>query len=854
MTKFYTYPKTNIRVIDQSAEDVYVPEELPLHRPLFAGFAEKGVGMGYGPYSELKKKFGEATFDSRSDFFKHPNFFMRSSAQQQPVFFYRLTPADAKTASVVLEAHVSDADITQYQRDSQGMYINDTNGDPIPIYDASPIITDLIWDTPVHLENNSYTLTIMANDVQEDPITYSVTCDDVNVTITQDPLNPIQFIVTYPNYISAKTVLEFTITADDGTYSKTAKMTYIVNPVNATEKLLGYWWNDSTQQSTQTYILNVFTENADDITTVTSNAPVDTTTITTLDPMKFLVQYDVFNTYPQSIDFSIVTIDAANTTAVTMISAISVTEFPTGAVPYTEPGTKIEWRKRPLAVGETITGLQQSTYMDTGVEYTVYPIVALTPQGGPGAYGNNMGIQLFWNHESDTKVISDNEALLFTMKFMDQPYGYDSPVPIRDFFNSTENEFMFYPDGMNKSVDMRIDFDSIMENVYRDKAPYTYNVYSELVKALGERVRIYETITKIPELTSDWMVNIIEAMSTEQVPYYHTQIVTDGPESLMLDKDITQYLTNGADGDISDNNLESLSRLFFKGEFFPEFKDKARWPFNHIYDSGYELTTKYALYDMLALREDVHIVISTGNVYSDDYNSKAEDQAAASALRIRALLYPESVIDGTQNCRVTLFMQACKINFDDTHQQRVMMTFKAMQDRGKFHNATFVKGEWKGLPNSSVDFIREISWAPYEPDVKQLFWDTAANYCQYYDMTRLHYPDIISVYPQLTSVLSSDTYVTYIIYLKQLVQKTWAKYAGLEETVNTLKYRIEKDLNDSVYRVFKSYIKVIPAVYQTDLDAALGYAMTVELAVYDSVAKRIWNVPVYCRRIESLEQ
>ena len=149
---------------------------------------------------------------------------------------------------------------------------------------------------------------------------------------------------------------------------------------------------------------------------------------------------------------------------------------------------------------------------------------------------------------------------------------------------------------------------------------------------------------------------------------------------------------------------------------------------------------------------------------------------------------------------------------------------------------------------------QDISWAPYDDDVKQLNWDTAANYCQYYDMTRLHYPSIISVYKNITSLLSSDTFTTYICYLKQIVYRKWAKYVGLEEPISSLKYKIEKDFNDTIYKKFKNYIKVIPNVYQTDLDKQLGYAMTVELAVYDSIAKRIWNVPIPCRRIESLNE
>ena len=120
------------------------------------------------------------------------------------------------------------------------------------------------------------------------------------------------------------------------------------------------------------------------------------------------------------------------------------------------------------------------------------------------------------------------------------------------------------------------------------------------------------------------------------------------------------------------------------------------------------------------------------------------------------------------------------VNFDDNWRSIVPLTFELMMKRCQFHNATFVKGEWKGLPNSSVDYFKSISWTPSKPDLKQLSWDTGLNYVQYYDMTRTHFADIISVYPYHTSLLSSDLFACYIVYLKHIIRTVWAEYVGVE--------------------------------------------------------------------------
>ena len=216
MARFKDHPHPIINVKDESQVDVLITEDLPLHRPLFLSFAEKGKPneIQYGTYSELIKKVGEGTFDEFSPYFKHPNLFMRLAAQNQPIFFSRLVPDDAETASEVIEAHVWNADIPQWVRDVNGRFITDVIGDKIPLIN-DPDIVSIDWDNWNQVESTAYILTVTATDPNSLDLTYDIVCNDANVVVTPR-LHPNEhmFDITYGEY-DIDTNIEYTILVTD---------------------------------------------------------------------------------------------------------------------------------------------------------------------------------------------------------------------------------------------------------------------------------------------------------------------------------------------------------------------------------------------------------------------------------------------------------------------------------------------------------------------------------------------------------------------------------------------------------------------------------------------------------------
>lgn len=139
--KNYTYPHATSRVKDESAGTAVASITLPLHRPIFPLRAAKGKVNEINWYngSQAIDEFGEETFNTFGKYWRNEQVFLTKAIfPNQGCFIVRLSDPEATSASLVLECHVTpDVDVQQYQRDSDGAYVYDTQGNRIPILDGA---------------------------------------------------------------------------------------------------------------------------------------------------------------------------------------------------------------------------------------------------------------------------------------------------------------------------------------------------------------------------------------------------------------------------------------------------------------------------------------------------------------------------------------------------------------------------------------------------------------------------------------------------------------------------------------------------------------------------------------------
>jgi hypothetical protein len=514
-----------------------------------------------------------------------------------------------------------------------------------------------------------------------------------------------------------------------------------------------------------------------------------------------------------------------------------------GGIEVKEPGIEITWALRALTEDETPDNLLPAEV--DGVN--IFPILVMTPDS-PGAWANKAGVKIWFDWSTaDTSVINTIDALMFNMGIVSQEYGMDIPTPVRNFYNNPTTEFSFNPEAIDTSTDRRVYFDHILNNDFAS-VPFNMKVFPENVEAIGQKVMAAEPM--MIDITNPYMVDIMTATDLEGHPYDHLQIKTDGVDNVtVMDENVIQYMQGGSDGDTSVETLNSLTDVWLSGDVFPDIYDQARYPITHIYDSGYPLETKKNIIDFLGIRDDVKVVVGTQDVFNEK-NTKEEDQSTGSALRSQLLLHPESTIYGTQACRGTIFQQCGKLISNPNWLQIVPATYDCLIKKCFWQGAVYFKGKPKGLPNSAVTTLKDINWFPNSDDHKQLSWDTGLNYMQYYDMTGYHYPDVKSIYPYDSSLISDDILCDMLVYLKHVARLQWATFAGRDESPELLFGEIRESISDDIYTKFGVFLKTEVSVYQTDVDKALGYQTTIEIAVYGNFSQRVWNVLIPVRRNE----
>lgn len=139
MAKVYTYPHWEISVIDRS---IYTPldtEILPLFRPIFFMKTQQGpagVPVWCSSYTRAATVFGEGTFDDSTEYYSREALFLNSLFARQGAFIVRMADSTAKKGSLVLELAVKNAQVRQYETDTDGRFVLDDQGEKIPLIDS----------------------------------------------------------------------------------------------------------------------------------------------------------------------------------------------------------------------------------------------------------------------------------------------------------------------------------------------------------------------------------------------------------------------------------------------------------------------------------------------------------------------------------------------------------------------------------------------------------------------------------------------------------------------------------------------------------------------------------------------
>lgn len=345
------------------------------------------------------------------------------------------------------------------------------------------------------------------------------------------------------------------------------------------------------------------------------------------------------------------------------------------------------------------------------------------------------------------------------------------------------------------------------------------------------------------------------------------------------------YATGGDDGlaktgNPSADRLENLRRYDTlvndqaqawgkKGSTLAYYLDDARFPFSHIWDSGFSLRTKKSLLQIMGRRPDIAVRLATqavadyvtpGDELSWDLreaNSPSDEVAIGSDLRTTIMLYPESVIYGTPACRASVFGH-CGHLINSPWKGLLPMTIDMADKYGKAFGASdgiWSQSDMPDLPENNIVTMFEtrdvnLTWkdaAGYTTD-----WDLGINHVRYFDMNRLFYPAYQTAYPDDTSVLNDDITVNVVIELEKVCQRTWRRLTGRQLPNAVFVEESNRIIREQVANRFADRFVVIPNTYLTGGDVDRGFSWSCEIDMYGAKAKTVGSFTINSRRIEDL--
>lgn len=322
----------------------------------------------------------------------------------------------------------------------------------------------------------------------------------------------------------------------------------------------------------------------------------------------------------------------------------------------------------------------------------------------------------------------------------------------------------------------------------------------------------------------------------------------------MFDSAVRQIMTNFATGEV-------------------KFLNSARYPISAIWDSGYSLDTKKALLTPLGYRKDIAVVLATHSVA--DYkttltetglekkfawwgdNDLATETAIAGSLRTFASAYPESEVYGTATCRAIIIGQSGSI-INSLYTHRLPLTYEYADKVSRFMGAG--NGFWNGdlaydqKGQNMIEKMRDVNLPWREDRIADQQWANGLTYAEDYDMRRMFFPAIRTVYNNETSILNSSVTMWAITTIEREAHNSWRDLTGngkfypakfLQESNRILEERLAK-------RFDGRYIIVVDTFY-TQADELRGYSWSCNIHLYAPNMKTVGSYTVIAHRIEDYQ-
>lgn len=479
----------------------------------------------------------------------------------------------------------------------------------------------------------------------------------------------------------------------------------------------------------------------------------------------------------------------------------------------------------------------------------------------------------------DTRLLSSLRAYPFAFRVGRKASVTSSPTAVEDITGTKTSIYTFLQNAINPYTDAQMHFADVVVGKYNrhndsrmpDVDGFLGNVavYQTNINALLARLYAAEKTyaDANPLITTnydflfdgqaeDHLFNFMGGSTYDGYPY-HTYQLEAAVDGFQATSSQWASFQGGADGTMNDAAFATLveAKMADYASRFSAVHDDARRVESVFYDSGFPLATKYKLLDLLAIRKDVALGLSVYEAGAPK-GTAADNYATASALRARAMLYPESTYFGTPCSRVIIMGRSGQL-IGSPYKNRVPGLYEVAMKSAAYMGAG--NRVWKedkkpaGYPNSIIKYLTDID-VDYTPvDQRVLDWDVGLNWIQNYDLNSQHIPAYKTVYNNDTSVLNSWFTVLGIVEINKVCQQVHRRFSGVDYLTNAqLAERVDRAIANELSGVFGSRFKIEVETTFTDSDIANNNSWTTVVRLGAAGVKTVMTAYVEAHRIEDM--
>lgn len=519
-------------------------------------------------------------------------------------------------------------------------------------------------------------------------------------------------------------------------------------------------------------------------------------------------------------------------------------------------------------------------YQDGATQSTRYPLFDLeVPHFGSD--GNNSGLRL-WAQTAvgldplDDRILTNEGVYPFRMACLRRTDEMSTGRIARTNFNETSVQVSLKPGSIDRNTDLELYLGDVFLKNYEDfdnpAAPPKWGpfgkmaIYDESIKKVLGLIYDAEKPHFNPE-TSDaqgfdkeaelYLINLFGAVSSRNVPYKSFILESSGEDVIRASENSVVYAMGGSDGTMNEAVLNELIReemLEYADPNSP-VQDLVTNPESVIIDAGLELATKYALCNIISVRRDTCVILSTHDVMGETLDG-AQESSLGISLRTRLQLFPESELHGTHVCRGMIVGHSGEF-LDSRYPRRLPLTLEIAKKAAIYMGAS--NGRWKAgfsfdsAPNSVVSSFKNVN-ATFKPQsVRNTDWKNSLVTVQSFEMRSVFFPALKTVYDNDTSVLNSFFTMFIFCDLHKVGHRQWRNFTGSDKrTPSVLKRDAEKHIADAVKDKYDNRAMIIPEVYYTKTDKDRGYLWRTRIKVGANNMTTVNVLELEAHRMEDL--